>query len=114
MENFKHHEAFEYFQLIGYPDTYGKVPGVYQIGDVYIGASKHIRRRLISHYNNLKKGWHTNKLLQRYFNYCKEHGEEIPVKILDFDPFKEAYWHQEIFGDRNGHLFFYHEQQGGG
>lgn len=40
-----------YFKIdwVGFPKTHRKVKGCYLIGNVYVGASKHIRARVLQH-----------------------------------------------------------------
>lgn len=85
IKKFIPHEAFHFFILSGFPDTDRAIPGVYIISDIYLGASKHIRRRLIWHYHQLRRGRHTNKKLQKAFN----ERDFVDVKYLSDDPKKE-------------------------
>lgn len=52
-------------------------PGVYILEfptGLYVGSSKHIRRRVLRHIADFKRGEHSNKFLQRVF---EKHGEPI-------------------------------------
>lgn len=107
-KNFTHHEAFEYFELKNYPDTRGKVPGVYCIAGIYVGATNHMRKRFITHFYSLKRGWHTCKPLQEKFDQAVENDEMIEVEALDFDPNKERFYHEKM-DSQSKDIFFYDE-----
>ncbi len=88
-----------------------KQPGVYRIffasfrNMSYIGSSKCIRQRLMSHRNKLSKGEHKNRhlhgLYKRYPNECRfeivqftetaEDARETEQIILDFTPKSRLY-----------------------
>ncbi|MDN6625851.1 MAG: GIY-YIG nuclease family protein [Pisciglobus halotolerans] len=61
--------------------------GIYQIvnkvnGKIYVGQSKHVRHRKISHLNQLRKGTHYNRHMQRSFD---SYGESNFVfEVIEF------------------------------
>lgn len=63
--------------------------GVYKItniqnGRIYIGSAKRFKERWSAHLNNLEKGTHANKFLQRDFNKCGTDSFEISIiEIVD-------------------------------
>ena len=96
-----------------------KQPGVYRIffasfrNMSYIGSSKCIRQRLMSHRNKLSKGEHKNRhlhgLYKRFPNECRfeivqltETGDEAKIAeqlILDFTPKNKLYnQDNQVFG----------------
>ena len=106
-----YHDAFSKIFPVNFPDVYGKFKGVYGIKDgndnyYYIGASIHVRRRIISHYNLLKKGYHDNKKI------LSAYKSDIPLFAiyLNESPFSEEYFNKKYIGERNSKEKFYHEQ----
>jgi group I intron endonuclease len=50
-------------------------PGIYILefpGGIYVGSSKHMRRRVLRHIADMRRGTHSNGFLQRVFD---KHGE---------------------------------------
>ena len=60
------HELFTKYNIvfIGFPDKNKKIKGVYNIGDFYIGASSHIRKRIIQHFLNIRTGYGCNRVIE--------------------------------------------------
>lgn len=85
-QHWKHKIVWE-----GFPDTHRKVPDAYMINDFYIGASKHIRGRVIQHINDSFIWAGTSK--RKVVNLVKEAYSKngfITVKRLSDNPFDEA------------------------
>jgi hypothetical protein len=77
-------------EYIGYPKTHKKVSGVYLIDDVYVGASKHNRLRIISHCNNSCNNNHNNLELSDYLKIKIFFNQPIKIYFLDNDIYKEG------------------------
>lgn len=107
------HPCWRIFEVQNIELPYHRMPGVYKIGSVYIGASNHVQKRIKDHFNSLKNGTHQNKSLKRYFNLSIEMGVKIPVYILDDNPCNEFMWkkYYNIFSKGFGLKgeVFYHE-----
>lgn len=95
---------------INAPCTNRKVAGVYLIEDFYIGASNHIRRRILSHLyiaykRNSNKDFYKNLYSHYEFKNC------LNVEILSFDPFDEYYFIDEFrpFYNQNAKQMYYHQ-----
>lgn len=98
----KSHHKFN-IKWHGFPENYHrKVKGVYMIGpNVYIGASIHIRRRILEHcreaiyHNNFCKKWpwlKNRKPLSEYIlNQFSSKGH-IEIYRLSDDPYDERIW----------------------
>ena len=77
-------------EWVGFPkNRFRRIKGVYMIGDIYIGASVHIRRRIIQHLNDCKRGRHSNNDVLCYFNSCNQNKTPIQVRFLSNNPFDE-------------------------
>lgn len=100
----KQHYKYK-FELVGFPETKNrKVSGVYQIGNCYIGASKHIRKRILSHIGLSFNNNPSNK--DKYIQMCVSNNMPIKVTLLSLNVFDEA----KIKGKRdNVREKFYHE-----
>nr|WP_293837517.1 hypothetical protein [uncultured Arsenicibacter sp.] len=59
-----------------------KAEGVYQLDDIYIGASKNLYKRIRDHFYNALSGNHPNSKLQFYIIKRILEGKRIKVKIL--------------------------------
>lgn len=68
-------------EWIDFPQVKNRsVRGVYMIGDsIYIGASKHIRKRVLSHFHNAKRGSDVNTKIKEYFSTKTENN--LPLKV---------------------------------
>lgn len=81
-------------ELIGFPDTYKKISGVYRISNFYVGASYHIRQRLLQHFRIYKKRFITFEL--EYTHVSEriikgiEKGGIIPIYYESDNPCDEA------------------------
>ena len=75
---------------IGFPDTHRKVAGVYMIGTFYVGASKHIRNRILSHCSNAINNSKGNIGLTLYLKDKILKNEPIELMLLDEDIYKEG------------------------
>lgn len=83
----------EEFEFVNFPVDQKIVPGVYLIGNVYVGASKDIYRRMLQHYTSYRVEYKVNNIdLAMYFNRCLSEGEKVKVTYLAFDPHDEAYF----------------------
>lgn len=113
----KEHHEFK-INWIGFPNTHRKVKGVYKIGNrkaLYIGASIHIRSRILSHIRlvktNLKYGLKIESEKDKYIQECLLEDKEIDVVMLSDDPNEEKYYH-ELFDVEKSHAYakFYNER----
>ena len=84
----KHH-LFN-IEWIGYPNTRFKVPSVYFLEGIYIGASVHTRQRIVQHCYNAVANRHFNKDLGEYLRLLIEDNLPITVFFLDSDIYKEG------------------------
>lgn len=91
------HRVFN-IKWIGFPENNTRrVKGCYMIGDIYIGASVHIRARILSHCatvcNCTKKEFKTysrgtcNYDVYSYILGCMVRNEPIEVKLLSNNPY---------------------------
>lgn len=103
-----------------FPDTYRQVPGVYLINDFYVGASKHIRKRIIQHMNNSMCAFdcpHVSLPVHCAISEAIKADGYITVTKLSDNPFDEKYFYDKIMPvancrryDGNGaRAKFYHE-----
>lgn len=82
---------------IGFPKTHRKVAGVYKIGDVYVGASKHIRERIIMHFGCAINGcFYPNQFTKAYIMEMIESGKPIDVELLSTDPMDERIFCEKL------------------
>lgn len=90
----KRHCLFEKYNVRfeNLPDTHHKITGVYMIGDFYIGASKHIRERVLVHLRGLDRGYHENRQLKESFHEFIETYGGIRISLLNLEPKSEAYF----------------------
>jgi len=72
-------------EWIGFPKNRGKVPSVYLIGDVYVGATVHTRGRIMHHLNAANRGDHVNRQLGEYLKYRIDN--KLPIKVTYLSPF---------------------------
>jgi len=96
--------------LIDFPATRRKKPGVYQIDNVYIGASKSIIPRINSHLRAAVNETHDNSRLGTYLKDRISKNDVIDVKLLCDDPFKESNYIQALNPPLNGkeqHLLYH-------
>lgn len=83
------HHSFK-IKWIGFPENrIRKLPGVYLIEGIYVGASTHIRGRIIQHLNNSKARRHSNRKLQEKLIEKIKSNEQIEVELLSENPFDE-------------------------
>jgi len=75
---------------IGFPESHLKVSGVYIIDDVYVGASKHIRSRIIKHCNNAMNNIKCNIGLNEYLKMKISDNEPIELMLLEDDIYREG------------------------
>ena len=85
----EHHENFNGVTLIGFPNHKKVFGGVYMIGDCYIGASKHVRKRLISHIQMVKRDRHPVDRVYKYFEDCIAKDVNPVIILLSLDPYDE-------------------------
>lgn len=85
----KNHRKYK-IDWVGFPKTHRKVCGVYMIGDsVYVGASSHIRSRILQHiYDSCRMG-HINSNVQEYILIQVKNGLPVLVTLLNTNPFME-------------------------
>lgn len=81
-----------YFEFINFPKPNGKISGVYMFGEIYVGASRDIYKRIKQHYKAVRNNEHSNDDLTYYVNYCLSIGEKIQITFLAFDVMDEAYF----------------------
>jgi hypothetical protein len=97
----KEHHKFK-INWIGFPKTHRKVKGVYRIENFYVGASIHIRSRILSHcYLCLSKEDFKVNYNQKMYSELKRCYLEkgfINVTYLDGNPLNEGVY---ILGDTN-------------
>lgn len=100
----KHH-VFN-IKWIGFPNTYKKVQGVYCIGEYYVGASRHIRKRILSHCHKVKRG-EVNLGCDKdlYIRDCLKNDKPIKVSLLSKNPYNEGYWQELILGNRDPNTY---------
>lgn len=92
-----------------FPETKKKVPGVYIIENIYLGASRDIRKRILNHLHAIKRGSHLNTDLSISLLPKIKNNEQINVILLSNDPFEESFY-KGIYGfERVGSEKFYHE-----
>lgn len=78
-------------------------PGVYILEfptGIYVGSSKHIRRRVLRHIADFKRGTHSNRFLQRVF---EKHGEPVAHVYLycaEADVLKQEQFAIDMFKPR--------------
>lgn len=85
----KSHWKFK-IDYVNFPKTNRKFAGVYMIDNVYIGASKHNRGRIISHCNAALRNEHGNLGLNNYLNKKITNNETIIIRHIDSDIYKEG------------------------
>jgi hypothetical protein len=96
---------------IGFPvKQWRKFKGVYMIGEnIYIGASKHIRSRILAHLNLCATNRHNDINLIDYYSECFLFDKPIKITLLDTNPLNEY----EIKLERNlvkPNETFYHQK----
>lgn len=74
-----------------------KAPGIYALintktNKCYIGQSKNIHKRKLSHINELNKGTHSNGHLQNSWKLDKESFVFVPIENTEDLNAREAYW----------------------
>lgn len=93
----KEHHFFN-IEWIGFPNNKNrKVKGCYLIGDCYVGASCHIRARILNHLtevyrvsrNEFKYYNINNSKKSRYLYECISNNEPIKITYINEDPMKE-------------------------
>ena len=85
----KNHNKYE-IDWVGFPQTHRKVCGVYMIGpSIYVGASSHIRSRILQHIHDSCRMAHINTDVQEYILVQIEMGYPVLVTLLNTDPFME-------------------------
>lgn len=105
------HDNLDLLNLIGFPITRKKIKGVYSFGYHYVGASTHIRNRLIQHIHKYKNGdCSLNKNLKKYLDECFLSGEKPNVYFVSEDPFDEKEATQIINPSISPFAKFYHER----
>lgn|SRR5690606_24396483 len=95
------HHFFK-IEWIGFPNTRRKVAGCYLIGDCYVGASLHIRRRILSHLSSVysvdKEDFVDDYLKlksdkERYIYKCIATGEPVRVTYISDNVMDEKEMH---------------------
>ena len=90
----KKHNKYK-IKWIGFPKNHHyKLKGVYLIEDFYIGASIHIRERILSHLRlSSKKNYNSiNKALYDSINKAYNDKGYLKVFLLSNDPFDELFF----------------------
>ncbi len=67
-------------------------------GRIYVGSTKNTTKRYLAHMNDLKKGKHCNRAMQKDFN---KYGEDYSLYVLDtIDSYEqrdmEYYWMEKL------------------
>lgn len=103
---------------IGFPKTHRKVSGCYLIGDCYVGASTHIRVRILQHcrsvYSTLNDKWKRTKETcandkEKYIFDCISNNIPIKVTYISEDPNDEELMHQKYNIKPRKFAKMYHE-----
>lgn len=77
----------------GYPNTHKKVKSVYCIDDVYIGASVHTRKRILTHlYSASRYDKSMNQDFLEYLRHKIKNNIEITVYNLDDNIYSEGFY----------------------
>lgn len=87
----KNHWKFK-INYVNYPETHRKVSGVYLIDDVYIGASKHNRNRIITHCNAALRDSKSNLGLYEYLKFKIINNKPIDIFFIDNDVYREGFY----------------------
>lgn len=88
---FKEHSKFK-INFVNYPETKRKVSGVYLIEDVYVGASKSIRSRIVGHLNAALRKSHPNNEFGEYLRLKINDNHPIDIFIIDNDVYREGFY----------------------
>lgn len=105
------HESIN-FEFIGFPDTHRKIEGVYLFGEnAYVGASIHIRNRVISHVRAFLRNAHENKKMVAYLNECYSQNKPIQVTYLSENVNDEQFYSKQIIEESNPNSRFYNKTQ---
>ena len=105
----KNHSKYE-IEWVGFPKTHRKVRGVYMIGpSIYLGASSHIRCRVLQHIHNSCRRQHINSSVQEYILIQIEKALPVLVTLLSTDPFMEFEMRKSIGLPINPRERYYHE-----
>lgn len=87
----KDHWKFK-INFVNYPETNRRVSGVYLIEDVYVGASKSIRSRIVNHLNAALRKSHPNNEFGEYLRLKIINNHPIDIFIIDDDMYKEGFY----------------------
>lgn len=89
-------------EWINFPDVKNRaIKGVYMIGDNnYIGASKHIRKRILSHLFNAKRDTSMNVNLKNYISIQNQNKLPIKVTFLSEDTNLEREFQNKLMPNR--------------
>ncbi len=83
------HRLLDGVILKNFPNHNRVICGVYGIGSVYIGASKNIRKRILSHLRQLEISDHPNKNLSLFYDECLSKKQKPIISYLSINPFDE-------------------------
>lgn len=83
---------------IGFPKTHRRVKGVYLIQHCYIGASIHIRNRILSHLHGIKRLKIIKSYKDKYLFDCILTSKPVKVYLLSNNPLEEKKWQEYYFG----------------
>ncbi len=87
----KDHWKFK-INFVNYPETNRRVSGVYLIEDVYVGASKSIRSRIVNHLNAALRKSHPNNEFGEYLRLKIINNHPIDIFIIDDDKYNEGFY----------------------
>jgi hypothetical protein len=101
----KEYHLFPKYKItfINFPETNKSVQGVYRINGVYVGASTHIRKRIIQHINSFERGiknirldstFKSNKPINVILESYNPMDEEIISKKYGLDRLNEKFYNQ--------------------
>lgn len=94
-------------EWVGFPNTIRKVSGVYLIGNIYVGASKHIRKRILSHCSMASRDQHNNNGVSEYINDCISSKTPIRIELLSDNPFDELEFSKKYGFDKNRQIYYH-------
>lgn len=74
---------------LDHADLMPRTSGIYRIrhiqsGRIYIGSSRNLQERLLTHYQDLLTYSHYNKRLQRAFRYDPLHAKGFTIDVIEF------------------------------
>jgi len=109
----KEYHLFPKYKIIfiNFPEGNKRVQGVYRINGVYVGASTHIRRRIIQHINTFQRGiknirldptFKSNNPIYIILESFNPMDEEIISKKYGLDRLNEKFYNQIKYKTHEG------------